>query len=252
MIPEIWHEFCAGVLPGNLNQTISPICFSPRSDMNLHAVEWKPGGHRSIISMKFGIKSFRACARHSLVGGIAVAEGIPVWNPDIPATLVCYPGETERDLRDFTFFASNNNFAIWIFVWPSRINISYSDVSLWDTMERADSAMLGDVMASRWIVLAHGGFEIPELDSGYRRRPLGAIGMRCREMGISLECTDRQIKRINPVTDSVGQFALPIGENNRKVMTDDSHIPGLAITKSRDPQRVCPARLGGGGPLSSR
>ena len=52
--------------------------------------------------VKFGIKAFQACGRHSFFGRIAVEEGISVWTPNLCETMARGSGKTERDPRDFT------------------------------------------------------------------------------------------------------------------------------------------------------
>ena len=99
-------------MPGNLTQDLSPICFIPRSDLGLHAVEWNNSGyHDSNSLLKFGIIAYQACVRHSFVGNIAAETGIPVWTPSCGATLVCGSGKTAHGLRDFAYFSSPGNFS---------------------------------------------------------------------------------------------------------------------------------------------
>ena len=252
-IPDIWGNFGSLATPDNLSPDTLPICFSPRSDPGLHAVEWNPIGYHARNSMlEFGIKAFKACARHSFDELIAADEGNPVWTPSLGATLLCGPGKTEHDLHDFTYLSSSNNFTKRIFILQPHINVSEIDIELWDTMGRVDSALPGAAMASKWIVRIRGNLTIPELGHGHGWRPLGTIGMRCHELGISLECTDKQPKRIRPISDSVWQFFFPSDGSGREITTSDSHISSLAISKLRVTPRVWPVRLGGVRPLSNR
>ena len=107
-------------------------------------------------------------------------------------------------------------------------------------------------MGSKCVVLIRGNLNIPELGPGDVRRRLGAAGMRCRELGISLERTDKQLKRTNPISDSVGKFVISVDESGQKITTGDFHIPCLEISRLRGTPWVLPARLGGIHPLSHR
>ena len=49
-----------------------------------------------------------------------------------------------------------------------------------------------------------------------------------------------------------GKFVSPMDENGRGIMTDDSHIHSLTISKIRDTPWVWPTRLGGDKPLNNR
>ena len=138
------------------------------------------------------------------------------------------------------------------FPLPSHIYVSETDVEFRDTTTRIDSALLGDVMASKRVGLIHGNLNMPELDPVQGWRPLGAIVAGCLELGISLGRTDQLLQRINPISDSVGQFVFSVDETGRGIRTDDSHIPCLAISKLRVTPRLWPTRLGWIRPLDNR
>ena len=108
------------------------------------------------------------------------------------------------------------------------------------------------MLAFGWAVLIHGDVTIPELGSGCGWRPLGAIGMRCPEMGVTLGCTEKQLKRTNPISDAVGKFFFSMGDSGLRVMTNDSDIPSIAISKIRDSPWIWPTRLGGDEPINIR
>lgn len=77
---QVWFEFRPTVLPGELVAHCDPICFSPRTDLNLYDVEWNPINYQVCETMeKFGIRPSHVCARHLFVGNIAFDYGIPRW-----------------------------------------------------------------------------------------------------------------------------------------------------------------------------
>ena len=247
-IPAIWEKFCKSVDPDELSRGCTPVCFSPRSDLLLSAVEWNPISYQVCETMrKFGIQPYQACTRHRFVEDIAVSYGIPRWDASMNSDFAGGPGATELDLHGFIHFASSRQFTYWVFILASHIDISEHIADYWDTIERIDSALLGDVLASRWIIMTHGNLSIPELEDGYGWRPLGTIGMRCLDLNISLEQNSRKGKRINPISDSVGQFIFVLSETGQMVMSGDSHIPCLTISEIRQPPWVWPARISGGG-----
>ena len=152
--------------------------------------------------------ALQAFARHSYVGRIAIGGCIPVRKPGHGATLAFGSGKTDRYLHDFAYFSSADLFAYWIFIHPPHIDISELDVSHRATIGRVGSAFLGDVLACRRAALIHGDLTIPELDAGHGWRPLGTIGVRCHETNVALECSNKQIKRINPISGSIGRFVF--------------------------------------------
>ena len=154
-------------------------------------------------------------------------------------------GGTERDLRDFIYFVSSDRFKQWVFILPPHIGISEQDASRWATISRVDSAMLGDVLGSRWIILLRGDLSLPELDSRYGWRPPGTIGVRFYGVNVALECAGRQLKRSNPISDSIGEIIFVLDESSQRIMTIDPHIPSRAISKVRNPPLVRPSRLRG-------
>ena len=71
-------------------------------------------------------------------------------------------------------------------------------------------------------------------------------------MNLASECSERRIKRINPISDSVGNFIISTNEAGQQITTDDSHIPILTTSKVIDPPWARPTRLGGKEPLNAR
>ena len=152
--------------------------------MGLQAVEWNPG--RYLVShapKQFGATAFQSCDRQVIVEYIAIQEGSPSWGPSMGAICAFGSGKTERDIRDFTYYARNNHFAYWVFPPPSHIDITEHEEAQWATLERVDSALVGDVLAIRWAILIHGNLAIPEFSTGHGWRPLGTVGLRCCELG---------------------------------------------------------------------
>lgn len=93
--------------------------------------------------------------------------GIPSWDPATERELVCGSGKTEHDLHDFIYFASANQFRRWVPILPPHIYISEQNASRCSTIARSDSAQLGCVLASRWIILVHGDLSIhPRIGRG--------------------------------------------------------------------------------------
>ena len=142
-------------------------------------------------------------------------------------------GETERDRFDFVYFASTINFKHCVFISPSHSDAPSSVPHHWRTIKISASALFGDVVADRRVVLIHGDLATPELQDGFGWRPLGTIGMRCLELNIALEYHNREDKRISPISDSIGQFIYILDDDGNKVMTNDSHIPCLTLPKVR-------------------
>ena len=233
-IPGILEKFCQSVDPDELSRECEPIRFSPRSDLRLGAVEWNPSSYQVCETMrKIGIQPSQACARHRFVEDIEASFGIPRWGASMNNDFVGGSGKTEHDLHDFIHFASSRQFKYWVFIAPSHIDISEDVADYWDTIERVDSALLGDVLARRRIILIRGELSIPELQDGYGWMPLGTVGMRCLELNIALAQHRRGDKRINPISDSVRQFIFILDGTGQRVMTGDSHIHCLAISKIR-------------------
>ena len=167
------------------------------------------------------------------------------------AVLVCGSGKTENAHLDFAYPPAGR-FTCWVFMPPSNIDISEHGTSHWATIDRVDSALLGDVVAFRRAIVIRGDLLIPELDPGHGWRPLGAIGMSCCEMSVLSECTYRHHTRINTISDYIVEFISPIDENGKKGMAGVSQIHIPEISKIRDTPWARPTRLGDGRPLNNR
>ena len=180
-------------------------------------MEWAPISYQTSYSGKqICIEAFQSRARHSSVGRIAIDEGIPVRVPTTGGGLVCGSGKTEHDLNDFIYFAPTSHFYYWVFFQPPHIDISEEDASNWTTIARVDSALLGDVLSCRRAVFIQGDLTTPELDPGHGWRHLCAIGVRCREVNLASECSDRQHKRVNPISRSIGKFVFSTDATGRE------------------------------------
>ena len=102
---------------------------------------------------KFDITPMQACARRRIIENMAVELEIRKWGIALGLDFFCWSGKTERDIRDFIHFASSNSFTYWVVIFPSHIDISDSNSQHWTTISKVDSAQLGDLLESRWIVL---------------------------------------------------------------------------------------------------
>ena len=200
---------------------------------------------------EFGANPCQSCARRRFVEDIAAGFWVSKWSESMGAELACGSGKTERDFRDFIYLAEPDQFEYWVFISPAHIGIPEAGAIHWDTITAIDSALLGGVLASRWIVMIRGDLSIPELQAGFGWRPLGAIGIRCLELNIALEHHNRDDKRISPISDSIGQFIYISDENGNKVTTNDPHIHSLTLSKVRRPPWVWPVRISGVVPLAA-
>ena len=87
---------------------------------------------------------------------------------------------------------------------------------------------------------------------GHAGEPLYAIGMMCTELGMPLERPDNTDKRVNAISDPTGHFISALYSEERKIMTDVSHVPSLTLSKIRILPRRWPDLLGYGCPLWKR
>lgn len=199
----------------------------------------------------FGVRSFESFDNRKFIEEIAFDSGVPIWSGPVEPGLVCGPRKADRDMRDFVYFSSHNGFRYCGFLLPPHVDISEINADHQATIDRVGIALLGDVLASRLVVLIRGELVIPELEEGYGRRPFGTIGMRCLELGVSLEYQERKQKRINPISDSVGEFIIVLGNNSHRAMSNDSHVPRITLPKVRQHPWIWPLYLVGADSLST-
>ena len=252
--PECWYEFCRGVTPGDMSSVIPTL--SPSVDIHscINVAERNPRGFAFCMAPgKYGKPPYRTCARHAYVRDIEIHDGIPAWAPDIPSPLVCGSGGggAKLDMRDFIYFTSPRGFRRCDFILPGHIEILEPDLSPLSSATKVGSAALGDVLSSRWAILLR-CFGVPGITSWTGRMSICTLGVRCQDLAILPSIAGNVYKRVVPISDSCGHFVFTCDENGAQTMTDDSHIPCLAISKLRKTPRRWPSTVGGLHPLTNR
>ena len=252
-LPEVWTEFCQSAGCHGEEDEVLQWRTPCRPGAPIEIVEWNPSGFTACsVAADFDITPVQTCARHPFVAKLAEDMGIPQRTSVRPAFVICGSGKTEMDLHDFVYYAQAHHFSIWVFVLPVFIGLNEEERSIWTTIHVVDSGRLGDVMGSRWAILIYGDLDIHEFGIGRAWKPLATIGMRCQEIGMPLEKVSNEHKRINPLSDSYGQFIFAVDQNNRKFMTEDSHVPCLTLSKIRALPWCWPSRIGAEYPLVRR
>ena len=103
--------------------------------------------------------------------------------PSINDALVSGPGKAERSSRLHIFCVWGSLYLLGV-CSPSNADIDERDVSLWATIEGAEIAAPGDILASRWDVLIRGDLQINVVSPCFDWRPIGSFCIRRCELGV--------------------------------------------------------------------
>ena len=107
------NEFLARVKNNRLYRYIAPLRGPIRDEKPIPVAVWNTSGYTVCsIAQRFGFPPFQACGRHRFAERIEFTHGAPQWATSTEDPRVCGVGESELDLRDFTFYASNGGFGI--------------------------------------------------------------------------------------------------------------------------------------------